>query len=282
MPKPKPTPSPPKFDPSHPLAEVALKNPQVTPRTPLAKTSEKEATLSNGRTLQDMIRTGDYFARLGVHGYLEIVDAKTLEVEALVSPGPIGGKLPVVERYIMPDGKEILLDKTVPKDALSESKPYKYHPWIVDRFCQLVAEGKSITKICSLPDMPSYAVLCSWRRKYPEVERKISEARLDRTEWLRDQALDEALEVVDHKFPTQAARLKFDALTWAAGVDNPKYSPKAKVEASITAPVQIVIATGVPDKDPIKEAREAPMEVLAGEIGGELGTTGELDDTGEF
>lgn len=123
-----------------------------------------------------------------------------------------------------------------------------HNPVIIDLICQRISEGESLTDICKDPSMPTYPTLMRWRRKHDYIEKALHEARIDRAEGLRDKALKEA-DKAESKDPIGAHALRVDTLKWAAGVDSPRFSPKAKVEATIQAPTVIQVVTGI-DRGP--------------------------------
>ena len=118
-----------------------------------------------------------------------------------------------------------------------------YNEFVVDLIAQRLAEGESLTEICKKPGFPSYALLCKWRRFKPEINSILDQARRDRAETMRDLALKEALDADEDTVAEK--RLKHDAYKWAAGLDDAKYSPKAKIEATVNAPTMIVLNTGI-------------------------------------
>lgn len=110
--------------------------------------------------------------------------------------------------------------------------------------CQYIAEGMPLTKACLQPNMPSYNTLCRWRRENPEVREALEQAYIDRADTLRDKAMQAALEATD-KSEVDVATLRHNAYKWAAGVDAPRYSPKAKVDLAVNVPTQIIVQTGI-------------------------------------
>jgi transposase-like protein len=119
-----------------------------------------------------------------------------------------------------------------------------YSPMVIDQICDLLVNGGSLTKICQMPGMPSYTTLSKWRRQHPEVATALEEARRDRAEALRDKAV--ALVEGDlHKNDVPGVELQVETLWKAAGVDDVRYSPRAKVEATVTVPTQIIVETGI-------------------------------------
>lgn len=133
-----------------------------------------------------------------------------------------------------------------------------YNPAIIDEMCARISEGARLTHLCKEPSYPSYAVLSRWRAAYSEIDMKLDRARRDRAEHYADAVQTLASEAEEGTI--NETKVKIDAAKWAAAVDAPeRYSPKAKVEASIQMPTQIIISTGI-ERAPIvvEEAEQAP------------------------
>lgn len=143
----------------------------------------------------------------------------------------------------LPNGATAWIQEGINPLALGR-REIVYSPVIIDLLCQRIAEGASLTAVCKEEGMPTYSVLCQWRRHHPEIDASLSHARRDRAEFLRDEALLEAKQA-EGRDPISGAQLRVDTYKWAAGVDDGKYSPKAKVEATINNPTQIVVYTGI-------------------------------------
>ncbi len=121
----------------------------------------------------------------------------------------------------------------------------EYNEIIADLICNAIAEGSSLTRVCKLKGFPSYVQVCHWRRMHPAFEEALSKARADRAETLRDDAMEIVDTVNEDQDAIAKAKLRADTRKWSAGVDNNAYSPKAKVEASLNVPMQILISTGI-------------------------------------
>lgn len=148
-----------------------------------------------------------------------------------------------VQEYDLHTGQIVGIEK---KLEVGRHQPYSMH--LVAAVCEQVAQGESLTKVCKKQGMPSYRQFCLWRKMHPEINEMLEEARRDRAEALRDMALEEALKTED-KDEAVVQRLKHEAYKWAAGVDDQRFSPRAKVEATLNAPMQIVLHTGI-DRSP--------------------------------
>lgn len=179
-------------------------------------------------------------------GLIEIIDMVTGHVRA-VQREPFSlltGHQEVMVEHMLPSGEKVLLQKGVDPGLLANVRGEPFNQILVDLVCQAVAEGESLTKVCQKPGYPSYTALCRWRRQHPHINDQLDNARRDRAEYLRDKALEEAAGA-ESRDPIGAHNLRVDTYKWAAGVDDAKYSPKAKVEASVTMPTQIIVSTGI-------------------------------------
>lgn len=222
-------------------------------------------------TLSDLIGDGRHFCRQN-NSFVEIIDSITGKLVAALK-SPYATSVPL-EKITLPNGEEVWRDVELPTNLL-ENYAYRgivpFSPWMVDIICEKIAEGTSLTKICRQPGMPSYAVLCRWKRDHPEIADQLENARQDRAEYHRDQALEEA-QAADEDNAT-AQTLKHNAHKWAAGVDNAKFSPKAKIEANLSVPTQIIVDTGIRREEP-RTVNQPIMEDSLDEVGANKKTTG--------
>jgi len=178
---------------------------------------------------------------------IEIIDmesGKILCVQKDAYP-LLNGETELLVDKVMPDGSVVRVQVGIPPEALALSAPQPFSQITVDLICQKIAEGGSITNVCKQPGFPSYNVLCQWRKQRPEIEKQLERAREDRAEYLRDMVLCEAERAESTKDPINASTLRVEAYKWAAGVDSAKYSPKAKLEAHINTPMQLIVHTGI-------------------------------------
>jgi hypothetical protein len=175
---------------------------------------------------------------------LHIYNVKTGLTEYILKKNPTPGRISgLVPREV--EGRMVMIEEDIEVAVTGCSRSPAYSDLLVDQICELLVEGHSLKKICSMPQMPSYSTLMSWRRSMPWIQERMDEAREDRGEYLRDMAM-EALEnanVNEDNIAVQVAKHK--ALVWAAGVDNGRFSPKAKFEATINQPTQIIVNTGI-------------------------------------
>lgn len=207
--------------------------------TPSDRTPVRGTTLD----LTELLRDGKHFAEKRA-GVTHIIDSETGKTIMAFSGGTREPQLLVPAG----DGSDLLVTPGLNVNALLEHM-VPYSPLLLDLVCQKLAEGENLTQICKTPGFPTYRALCAWRRKYPEVSVALNEAKRDRAEALRDKALNEAEGAVSRD-PVTASALRVDTYKWASGIDDPRYSPKAKVEATLNAPTQIVIHTGINREEP--------------------------------
>lgn len=141
-----------------------------------------------------------------------------------------------------------------------------FSPLIIDQMCSMMVEGDphsdppgraiGITRICGRPGFPSYNEFCRWKRQHPWIHEMIEQARKDRAERLRDEAIEIADTAISAK-DAPAKALRVEIRKWSAGVDNERYNPKTKVDAQINIPTQIIVQTGIE-----RPAQPAPAPLL--------------------
>lgn len=189
---------------------------------------------------------GTFAQRNPKTGLVEIIDVMTGAVVAVQrTPFPLlNGHQELMVEHTLPSGEKIRMQKGIDPGLLVHTQAEPFSQYLVDIICTLVAEGGSLTEICTRQGMPKYTTLCRWRRQHPHIQEQLDQARRDRAEYLRDQALKEA-EGSTSRDPIGAHALRVDTYLKAASFDDAKYSPKAKIEANITAPTQIIVSTGI-------------------------------------
>lgn len=177
-------------------------------------------------------------------GLIEIVDIKTGAVVAVQRDAFQITAQDLLIEHVLPTGEKVMLQKGIDPGQLVNTRTHAFNQVVADLFCQQIAEGKSITKVCAMDGFPPYTTICRWRRENPGFKEALEEARRDRSEWMRDQALDEALAADEDS--AQAQKLKHEAYKWLASTDLPeRYSAKTKIEGSLNIPMQLVVNTGI-------------------------------------
>jgi hypothetical protein len=175
----------------------------------------------------------------------------------------------VVEREPTPDTKKPSRKKTVPPKpkVMQEIRNYQdqvvvaprgtapedlgysywtYSPITCDLVCRKIGEGKSLSAICRERGMPPLDAIFRWRRDHPEFDAQIREAKRMRAEYFEEKAIEAAEEAKEST--AKASRLKFDAYSWGAEVnDRSQYGKQTKVTGDPSQPIAFTVVTGVPE-----------------------------------
>jgi len=139
-------------------------------------------------------------------------------------------------------------------------EPTVYTPVICDYICDLVREGKTLTHIATLPDMPSTSRIHAWQTMYPMFRERLLAARKQRAEAFADRALEVA-EALPDKEMVPATKLLVDTLKWRAEKADPdSYGTKAVPSGAGGANISITLHTGVLDA-------QIPKDIMVDEFG---------------
>ena len=227
--------------PSTPPSPPAVKAEPLVPPLPSVPQETKSVDIL------ELLRSKTHF--LNKKGTsLEIINVKTGVIDYTLKNNPDGtfSDLPMVHQRDT-NGVPVL----VQANPTGEVAVYNtaFSPITLEIICQKILEGHNITDICKEPGMPDYNVICRWRREYPEVASALEMARKDRAEALRDRIMKKAEDTYarseGRKEETVALGVLLDATKWTTGVDNEKYNPKTKVEATVSTPTVIQVVTGI-------------------------------------
>jgi transposase-like protein len=113
----------------------------------------------------------------------------------------------------------------------------------------IVAEyvgGKTLKQIAESVAV-SYSTLLRWSKQHDVFRRELQAARETRALHFEEEALEAAVGA-HTKDDVPAARLKFDAFTWAAEKSDPaKYGKRTTLTGDASNPIQFLVQTGVPD-----------------------------------
>ena len=101
-----------------------------------------------------------------------------------------------------------------PKNPLKPGRHTKQTPEIVERICERLAQGESLTDLCADPAMPSMRSVHTWLRNDPALAQAYMLARQVQA----DRLFDEVRQVARAATPQTlgVARLTFDVLRWQA------------------------------------------------------------------
>lgn len=126
-------------------------------------------------------------------------------------------------------------------------RPSDYSSELADLICEMIADGKSLRKICEADDMPNKATVFRWLALHKVFSDQYAKARESQADTLFDEVLaiadqyDSAADKleVDH---INRARLRIDARKWMAGKLRPKkYGEKLELSGDADSPLQVVI-----------------------------------------
>ena len=105
-----------------------------------------------------------------------------------------------------------------------------YSVAVAERICKALAEGRTITSICSDDDMPSLNAVYGWLRSQPAFSEAYARAREDQ----QDTFVAQILDIADTETDPQRARNRIDARKWHAAKTAPrKYGEKLEIDATI-------------------------------------------------
>jgi hypothetical protein len=189
--------------------------------------------------LSDLIRRGTHFVKRSPP-YTQIVECATGRTLALLD-NPFKVPTSIIKKVI--NGVDTWVEEGLLESAIPKPTP-EYSPLVVAEICRLVAEGGLITKICGSPGFPSYQEFCMWRKSNSWIHEALEQARLDRAEALRDEALQIADSACD-KNDTPAKQLMVETRKWASGIDSPRYKTASKIDVGVSVPTQIIVHTGI-------------------------------------
>lgn len=132
-------------------------------------------------------------------------------------------------------------------------RPSDYSSELADLICEMIADGKSLRKICEADDMPNKATVFRWLTLHKVFSDQYAKARESQADTLFDEVLaiadqyDSAADKleVDH---INRARLRIDARKWMAGKLRPKkYGEKLELSGDADSPlVTEIVIRGVP------------------------------------
>lgn len=142
---------------------------------------------------------------------------------------------------------EDLLEGKQLEPTAGNKRIWKYSRAFGDIICQKIAEGNTLSEICNMQGFPALSTLARWRAENDDFEEALKVARRMRAEKYHDEI---ANDVVDdngaEKDEIPARKLKMDRLKWLASVNDPEtYGNKTKISGDSSAPLQIVVSTGI-------------------------------------
>lgn len=198
------------------------------------------------KTLEQLSRTSTF--RSTKQGYIEEWNIETGElIKVHGMPKGLSVANDTYHEVELSDGKVILVSSQVDPVHYVNNASVKFSWMLVDLICQKVREGDSLTKICKTEGYPSYALLCTWRREYPEIDTMLDQAREDRSETFHDKIIDIIETDAINRTDVDDRKLKVEASKWIAEKGNrARYGNSTKVEFSgKVSHAVLVVETGV-------------------------------------
>ena len=130
--------------------------------------------------------------------------------------------------------------KKPPELLLALGRKSTYSADIADRICTMLADGRTITSICSDSDMPSIDGVYGWLQKQPAFAEAYARAR----EAQQDTFAGQIIDIADNDDDPQRARNRIDARKWHAAKTAPrKYGDRVVQELTGADGGPIAIAT---------------------------------------
>lgn len=126
--------------------------------------------------------------------------------------------------------------------------PYDEH--LAKVIVSAITEGHTLSAISKQKNMPSAGTIGRWRVENPEFDDAIIKARKIRAETYHDRIADSIAEdeSLDWK-EVPRAKMSFEKLKWLAAVNDPKTFAASKSEKSAISAGQVIIDTGIRDKE---------------------------------
>lgn len=110
-------------------------------------------------------------------------------------------------------------------------RPSDYLPEVAAEICSLLADGKSLRKVCERPGMPNKATVFRWLAQHDEFRDQYAKATETRADAIFEEMFDIADEVAEEAAAVGKARLRIDTRKWALARMNPKkYGDKVSQE----------------------------------------------------
>ena len=154
-------------------------------------------------------------------------------------------------------------------------RPTKYSIEWAERFCDLIAEGRSVAEICAKPDMPSQQSVYTWLRNDGDFLERYARAREAQADKLAKEILELSDKIEDdNPVKVQRAPAQVDSRKWLAARMAPrKYgdhiSHDVKGGTNINFQPQILIQCSSGEYEELyatPEAASGPAQQGNGEI----------------
>lgn len=110
-------------------------------------------------------------------------------------------------------------------------RPSVFSQELVDKICELIANGMSLRAVCSQEGMPSAFTVCKWLSENEEFSKQYARAREEQADSFADEIIDIADSVAPEAGEVAKAKLQIDARKWKASKMAPKkYGDKQEID----------------------------------------------------
>lgn len=188
-------------------------------------------------------------------GTVHFYDALTGSLLSIMGEKALVSRHPQeVTEIVREDGTTVFVQAGLsPTEKVLGTRSIPYSQAFAEVLCSRIAGGTSgLKKFSEEPGMPSYAVLCKWRRENKEFDEMLTKAYEDQADYRAEKIMDEIENTSADSDDIALAGLKLKAVQWTAQVNRPsKYSPRMKHSGDPLSPLQVVIETGIRREDDI-------------------------------
>ena len=126
---------------------------------------------------------------------------------------------------------------------MAGGRPSIASPEMTMAICERIAQGESLTAVCSSEDMPARTTVYRWIEENEEFRDAYARAREDQAHSFFDEVTDISMKVASGEMDPQSARVIIDARKWQAG----KLRPKVYGDKTITENTNINLRPSLQD-----------------------------------
>lgn len=110
-------------------------------------------------------------------------------------------------------------------------RPSVFSQELIDKICELIANGMSLRAVCSQEGMPSAVTVCKWLSENEEFSKQYARAREEQAVSFADEIIQIADSVEPDSAAVAKAKLQIDSRKWLAARMAPKkYGDKQEID----------------------------------------------------
>lgn len=110
-------------------------------------------------------------------------------------------------------------------------RPSVFSQELIDKICELIANGMSLRAVCSQEGMPSAVTVCKWLSENQEFSKQYARAREEQAVSFADEIISIADSVEPDSAAVAKAKLQIDSRKWLAAKMAPKkYGDKQEID----------------------------------------------------